>query len=274
MPSAAASSRKGPQRNKLACPLQDPAWAESLRHITADATGEIVIYLQDLSKGVDTKVRCSGRRLRAASTYFEVLLDANKFSAGIELGHQMQRLSITAGEETTLPFDLLPVMTIRDLGDIPMDDEHLHFAIAIFFEAIHGGSSDFLRLWERDGAHESLVLATVAILADHFVATRKVVSYIERSHDLNGRISRRPEIFKEASTRRMLLAGVLLGSNAWTKIHSADLVCHGSRHWRSHDASSEAVDGAGRSRIDAPLWWNIPHDIEGKWQALCSNVRS
>lgn len=263
--------RKAYPWTKNWCPLRENPPSDSSEIVVADENGDVVLHLQDSAKGMDTRIRCSSQKLRKASSYFEVLLDPTKFSTGINLGQKIQQLAITFGEEVLLPVDKLPVVLIQDAGEMPPNNDHSRLAIATFFEALHQDSKKNLESWERDGLHESLILALVAILADHFAAIGPVMQYVRKSRDLETRLFQRPETFKEPFSRRMILAGILLENRMWTKVHSADLICWGSKKWRLQRDDLTSTEGILiEEKEEQPLWWSLPRGIEG---TACGSYR-
>ena len=234
--------------------------------LITEFTGDVVLHFLDSNAAVDCRYRCSRDLLRQASAYFDVLLDPAKFQEGREVQRKLDALLKAHRNIASLPVDTLPVVLIRDIGDIPAKDNHRHLALRLFLDAIQGAKSGMMILGKAlgDSAHALSLAVLLAIIADRFEANQKITSCI---HMLNkrlfedgkkGRVQQRQ---MEDNKRKRLLIGMLLNKPEWVKRFSASLVCAGSENW-TRPARLLADEELQIS--DQPLWWRLPGGMEGQ----------
>lgn len=227
--------------------------------------GDVVLHFQDLDAALDHRYRCSRDVLRRASPYFDVLLDPTKFQEGREVQRKLTELSTVHQDIASIPDESLPVVVIKDIGDIPAKDLHRQTALRLFLKIIHETNATQKETDEciKNSAHALSHATLLAIMADRFEVKEKIVECVkrlERRLSKHGKKDRGPRQ-KEIDRRKRLLIGILLGLPDWVRSYSSSLVCEGSEYWLN---LTLPLDAEGPERNKEPLWCRLPGGMEGQ----------
>ena len=233
-------------------------------NVTIDVAGDLLLQIKDGTQNVSFCYRVSSTVLRRASSYFDTLLDPEKFSEGARFACQKAQLEDQYGGTSQLsPVDL-PIIDIADIGPLfptmtPNTDVVTHF-----FDILHRRDSFHLFSVGPSASHVAL-LATVA---DRFDAVRPVSDYIIKKgwdkdmKELNwSRMRWRKSVLKIRETlwRQRILAGAILGLREWVLHYGRLLINSGSERWKAGTEleSTTLID----ITADGP-WWDLPNGIE------------
>ena len=232
-------------------------------HLNNKLLEDVVLHFQDSKAALDQRFRCSRDLLRRASPYFEVLLDPTKFNEGREVEHALQELLKDYPDITSIPIDKLPVVVIKDVGEIPAKDSHRMTALCLFIKILQDVKFGRIDEWIK-GSVEPLTLVTLlAIIADRFEAKERVSKHVKRMDKKlfeDGKKDRGPGR-KEINRRKRILTGMLLGLPDWARPSSASLICEGSEYWMQDNLAPNAQEIESN---EEPLWCRLPGGMEGQ----------
>lgn len=194
----------------------------------------------------------SSEVLRAASSYFRVLLDPAKFNEGASFDTALRALLEKHGSLRSISPENLPRIKITDLGQVPRK-ARLEEAMTLYLSILH--KTD--RFCSIPSLHP---LAVMAIIADRFDTVAAVASYVmripSRDHILNSNVFDDWGMGQEVATRQILLIAILLKIEPKKfKGHTAKLVIKGSECWKIKTETKGDRDA---------LWWNLPGNLEGR----------
>lgn len=202
----------------------------------------------------------SSEALRSSSAYFRVLLDAQKFSEGIDLSSQRAGLLEHFGNAESIPIEKLPKITLEDA--LPV--HHLtESVVEVLLCCLHD-------LNVPRGQLDTSFLALLAAIADRFDSLASIrecmwwQDWMVRPFVWDGKY--RPlELEEELLVRQQILIGLLFGLDRLLHQQSANLIVGGSVRWK--DEVSEPVD-------TSLIWWDLPRGIEGKSGSFPENFCS
>ena len=243
------------QKSKHICPFRSPP-GDQVQQITIAADGDVILYLEDAKAGINGKYRCSSRCLASSSSYFNVLLDPTKFREGKSFKTQSEALEKRAEEDGAEDEDI-PIIQIREVGDLACRDGHCASGLEAFLQILHGRVAD---AWRRDYPHILEIACFIAIIADRFSATAQMRENLNPCQSWHGAKDFETHAGDdEDKIRRKLLIGLLLGDSGLVKQCSARLICQGSKSWRA-----QAEDADLPLTTQEALWWRLPQNLEGK----------
>ena len=227
-----------------------------------DASGDLLLGIDDISAGTLLYYRVSSIVLRAASPYFDALLDPGKFSEGAAFSTRIGHLRAQYCEIASIPAVCLPPIYISEISQYPAASRPN--VLMHFFEILHALTSSV-------PTAKSLMnhLALLAVVADRFDATQPVLDYmVNQGWTRSGRAKKGTNPSghqlgtrsRETALRQSLFAGAVLGVPEWVMESSRNLIDEGSDRWNANiDADSSS---ANQEQHDAP-WWYLPYGLEG-----------
>lgn len=222
----------------------------------------------------------SAQRLRDRSSYFNVLLDPDKFSEGIMVHKQLTALHQNSPDIALVPSSELPRLTIHDVGCMPGSDLVVP-ALRLFLEIMHSEPLS----WESDYAKSHTVgfMATIAVISDRFAATSTIGPLIRQSRWGKAAWPRQgpnTSSARELMHRQRLLIGYRFKMNYWFSKSSAELVIGGSERWNddyenlksqttlTHDQRSSALNNPNHHHdlesFPGIKFWSMPDGLEGR----------
>ncbi|KAL9034109.1 MAG: hypothetical protein Q9214_007198, partial [Letrouitia sp. 1 TL-2023] len=228
-----------------------------------DDAGDLILHFKDEEKGINTFFRVFAEKLRDRSSYFNVLLDPDKFGEGIMVHQQLTTLHQNSPDIALIPSSELPRLTIHDVGYMPRSDLVVP-ALRLFLEIMH---SDPLS-WESDYAkcHTVSFMAAIAIICDRFAATSTIGPLIRQSQWGKAALPRQgpnTSSARELIRRQRLLIGYRFNMNSWFSKSSAELVIGGSERWNEDDEDQKPQTTLAHDQRS--LVFNNPnhhHDLE------------
>lgn len=245
---------------------QANAGANEHRLVTIDVAGDLVLQIKDNSQDRNFYYRVSSTILRRASSYFDTLLDPNKFSEGTRFALQKSQLEEQYGETSSIPPVNLPFIKIADIGPLFPTKTPNTGVISQFFQILHRKDSPRLSTGGPPASH----MALLALVADRFDAVRPVADYViekgwqkdlkepnwSRMRWSTKKLGLRS---KETFWRQRILAGGMLGLREWALHFGRVLIDSGSQRWRvgTDLDSTNMID----ITADGP-WWDLPYGIE------------
>lgn len=271
----AISRENGAKTKAINCFITSP---RKPYHI--DDAGDLVLHFKDEEKGINTFFRVSAQRLRDRSSYFNVLLDPDKFSEGIMVRKQLTALHQNSPDVALVPSSELPRLTIHDVGCMPGSDLVVP-ALRLFLEIMHSEPLS----WESDYAkrHTVSFMAAIAIISDRFAATSTIGPLIRQSRWGKATWPRpgpNTSSARELMRRQRLLIGYRFNMNYWFSKSSAELIIGGSERWNedhedpnpqtilTHDQRFLVLNSPHHYRDpeSSPgiVYWSMPDGLEGK----------
>jgi len=235
-------------------------------NVTIDAAGDLLLQIKDNSQNLRFYYRVSSIVLRRASSYFNTLLDPEKFSEGATFAFQRAKLEDQYGETSQLSPADLPIIHIADIGPLFPTKTPNTDVITHFFTILHRRDSFHLPPGGPSASH----IALLAAVADRFDAVRPVSDYTVKKgwhKDMKEpnwsrmRWSTKKSVLKTKETfwRQRILAGAVLGLREWVLHHGRLLIDSGSERWKvGTDIDSTTMIDTG---ADGP-WWDLPYGIE------------
>ena len=220
--------------------------------VIIDPNGDLLLRLRHPAMGTDYIYRVSTTALRQASHYFNVLLDASKFSEGITVDKRLRAIRGKHGEREAIPSAELPKIFVSDIGQVP-EGVSTDSVVVLFLRILHNENAS----WPTPRLS---FVALLAIVADRFAATTPIANYvIQRNWKTKLFVQKGPPLLTETRIRQQLLVGLILRFPDWVREFSAGLIVQGSEKW------GEPCED---SKENEALWWNLPNNLEGKPKAM------
>ncbi|KAL8786257.1 MAG: hypothetical protein Q9195_008281 [Heterodermia aff. obscurata] len=256
-PALSEPATSGSSKDERTMPyLSDGPHGLIMRDIVTDkvANGmrDLVLEVHKPGANVPYYFLVSSEVLRAASSYFRVLLDPNKFNEGASFDAALRALLEKHGNLQAISPEDLPRIKITDFGQVPKKAK-LGEAMTLYLSILH--KTD--RFCDIPNLHP---LAVMAIIADRFDTVAAIASYVigisSRDHLLNTSVFKDWGMGQEVATRQILLIAIILKIEPRKfKGHTANLIIKGSERWKV-DTETTGDKGA--------LWWNLPGNFEGR----------
>lgn len=194
--------------------------------------------------------RVESALVKAASPYFQRLLDPEKFGEGALVWETTKALRARYNSIDAVPSEELPHVSIKDIGRISS------------VKSIRSLMADFLSILHVTGELSTPVppipnIANLVVVADRFDALPAMQKYFKSRRImqlLDGKTSDKSnKAMGEERVRQRLLIGVILDNPSWVWQSSQRLI---QRGWTGHETAE-----------DVPLWWDLPMGIEEELSA-------
>lgn len=225
--------------------------------------GDVLLEVKDSRSGLDQRYRCSRAVLRSNSEYFDVLLDPIKFSEGIAIEAEIQKLVKQYTDYASIPVSKLPTVAVSDVGQLPKACRSASTVIRLFFRILHDPATP----WPISRLHAINLVALLAIVADRLAAIRPIRAYL-RSQKFETTLLRDRRTCTahqlEIDNRQRLLAGVIFGFPAWVRECSAALILAGPKR----QVTTNLESGDDEEADDDALWWRLPNGVEGVYMLI------
>ena len=225
--------------------------------------GDVLLEVKDSRTGLDQRYRCSRAVLRSNSEYFNVLLDPIKFSEGIAIEAEIQKLVKQYTDYASIPVSKLPTVAVSDVGQLPKACRSASTVIRLFFRILHDPATP----WPISRLHAINLVALLAIVADRLAAIRPIRAYL-RSQKFETTLLRDRRTCTahqlEIDNRQRLLAGVIFGFPAWVRECSAALILAGPKR----QVTTNLESGDDEEADDDALWWRLPNGVEGVYMLV------
>lgn len=248
--SSTGSSNSDATRSTVHTPASDTSASRSsidsdIKIIEIAPKGDVVLRIEHETKASKAVhlFRTSSTSLQKNSRYFDRLLRSGRFSEGVDIAAQHEKLISLFGSVPEAPSPDLPVLDIRDIGRISN------------VKAIDTLLTDFLNIVherETQVAPPVINFANLAIVADRFDALEIVKSYFRRKkllRTVDGRATTKADTgLTEEKVRQRVLVAALLDYPPWLEKYTARLI---SRGWVGKELD-----------LAEPLWWDLPMRVE------------
>ena len=214
--------------------------------------GDLLVNVQGKEGSASYDFRVSSQQLSEASPYFASLLDPDKFKEGANIRDSHRRILQTHTSFNDVPDDALPRIRIEELGCISKVSSVRQIATD-FLSVLHN-----IDVFVKQPPVANI--ANLTIVADRFDALAFFKDYVQHRNLLRA-VNARSKLnsgLAEERTRQMLMIGVMLDYKPWVAPLSKRLIIHGSSQWQAK----------ARDKFSLPLWWNLPHGVEGTKKSI------
>ena len=225
--------------------MQQETSAVEVTEISPD--GDLVVHVQGKEVSDNHNFRVSSTQLSKVSPYFASILDPDKFREGAKIRDTHNTLLQSYKTLSEVPSERLPLINLEDLGRISQ------------VSTIQPVAKDFLSILHNiDLPTKQPPIANIAnltVVADRYDALKFFSHYVSRRGFLRAveSKSKLKDNLTEERIRQILMVGAMLDYKPLVGSYSKKLIISGSSRWHLQAKNSSSL----------PLWWSIPHGIEG-----------
>lgn len=217
--------------------------------------GGLLLEAIDEKRDQSFTYRVDVQKLRQTSAYFERLLDPMKFGEGATVSRKLESLRRSYKDIAGAPTHELPRVQVTDVGRTSKVNS-IKLLFGDFLNILHGQDIATGPVLPGGPAMPVANIANLAVVADRFDALPHIGEYIHRKRileSMDARSKAKSPKYGEERLRQKLLVGTLFDHAAWVMSSSQSLIINDSARWKQ-DVPEDS---------DLPLWWDLPHGLEG-----------